>query len=149
MRRLSGLICAILLGLAAPAWATTYTALLQDSSGASIENYALTSGSAVQSAKIRTQDNDGFMALLVVEDKAGGAGDVDIYMEYSVDGTNWYRPYVSDMAGAIALEGNVVTALQNVSRYIILTPRPAPYSRVILDPDADSEVTIHVIYVRQ
>lgn len=149
MRKVLGLILAVLLMIPSAAFATTSVTLLKDSSGTSIENYSMTNGVNVASAAIRTQDNAGFMNLFVVEDKAGGTGNVDIYMEYSLDGQNWYRPYISNMAGTITVEGNVVTALQNLTRFIVLTPRLAPFTRVIFDPGANSEVTAYLIYLRE
>lgn len=146
MKKFLGLVLLILC-LVSPAFASTSVQLLQDTSGTDIEDYSLTSGSAVQSAKIRVQDNAGFMTLLVTEDKAGGTGDVDIYVEYSINSSDWHRAYTSNMAGTITIEGNIVTALQNVSRYMIFTPRLAPYVRVVFDPDADSEVTAHLLYL--
>lgn len=138
-----------LLGLASSSHAANVNAAaitLRDSSNDLISSYALTSGAAVQSKTIRVKDNIGFITLLVTEDIAGGAGDVDIYAEYSTDGTNWYRPYTSDMAGTITIEGNIVTALQNVTRWIVFTARLAPYMRIVFDPDANSEVTAVIVY---
>lgn len=148
MKKILSFLLALMLLFPAGVFASTSVQLLEDSSGTDISSYALTSGSAVQSKRVRTVDNAGFMVLLVTEAISGGTGDVDIYMEYSIDGTNWYRPYVSDMAGTISVEGNVVTALQNVTRYIVLTPRLAPYARVVFDPDANSEITAYMIYQR-
>lgn len=119
---------------------------LKTSTNSAIEDLALTSGVAVYSETIRVDRGSGYMALLVTEDKAGGAGDVDISTEYSVDGSNWYPAYTTDMAGTITIEGNIVTTLQNVTRYIVFTPRPAKYMRIKFDPDADSEITAILIY---
>lgn len=109
-------------------------------------NEAMSTGVAETSAAVSVYKNIGFMVLFVTEDIAGGAGDVDIYAEYSLDGTNWYRPYTSDMAGAIVLEGNIVEALQNVTRYIVFTPRLGQLIRIVVDPDANSQVTARLLW---
>jgi hypothetical protein len=120
---------------------------LEDSSGTEISSYALTSGVAVTSAGVFVRHNVGFAVLVVTEDKAGGAGDVDIYAQYSMDGTNYYRPYTSDMSGTITQEGNIVTAIQNVTRYIIFTPRLGNWIKITFDPDADSQVTANLYFL--
>jgi hypothetical protein len=107
---------------------------------------SMTSGSAVNSDAIKVRGNVGFAALLVTEEKDGGAGDIDIYAEYSEDGSNFYRPYTTDMAGTITIEGNIVTALGNATRYIVFTPRLAQWMRIVIDPDANSQVTATLIY---
>jgi hypothetical protein len=119
---------------------------LTDSDGSPITDLALTSGTAVLSDKIPVDKNLGFATLLITEDKAGGAGDVDISAEYSMDGTNWYTAYTSDMAGAISAEGNIVTALQNVTRWIVHTVRLAKFMRYKFDPDADSQITAKMVF---
>ncbi len=124
------------------------TKTLNDSAGTALSSYSLTSGVAVYSEVINVVDNVGFASLLITEDKAGGAGDVDISVEYSVDGTNWYSAYTSDMSGTIAAEGNVVTALQNVTRWIVHTARLSVVMRYKFDPDADSQITAVAIYQR-
>ena len=119
---------------------------LNNASGATITDLALTSGAVVYSETVNIQKNVGFLCLQVVEDKAGGSGDVDIYAEYSDDGTTWQRAYVSDLAGSITLDGNIVTALQNVTRRIIHTARLAKFLRYAFDPDADSQITADVTF---
>ena len=109
-------------------------------------DYSLTSGIAVWSDGINVSRNGGFANLLVKEDKAGGAGDVDISAEYSLDNTNWYTAYVSNMSGTITAEGNIVTNLQNVTRFIVFTPRLTNFIRFKFDPDADSQVTADFTY---
>lgn len=136
------------LGLMTTAHARTSSTVvtLKDASNVAFSSYSLTSGAAVETRAIRVKENQGFAALLVTEDIAGGAGDVDIYVEYSTDGTNWYRPYESDMAGTATIEGNVITAIQNVTRWIVFTPRMSPFMRIVFDPDANSEITAYLIY---
>ena len=119
---------------------------LNNAAGAAITQLALTSGVAVNSEAINVDKNVGFLVLTMVEDKSGGAGDVDIYVEYSDDGSTFYRTYTTDLAGTITVEGNLVTALQNVTRRIIHTARLAKYVRYVFDPDADSRITADITY---
>ena len=115
------------------------------SANVAITNLDVTNGVAVNTAAIQVDKNGGFFTLLATENKAGGAGDVDIYPEYSIDGTNWYRAYTTS-GGTLTQESNVVTALQNVSRWVVFTARLAKYIRFVIDPDADSTVTLDFIY---
>jgi hypothetical protein len=119
---------------------------LLNSAGATITDLLLTSGVAVNSEAIKVDKNVGFLVLLIKENKAGGAGDVDIYAEYSDDATTWYRTYTTDLAGTITQEGNIVTTLQNVTRRIVVTARLAKYVRFVFDPDADSQITADVTF---
>lgn len=119
---------------------------LNNSAGAPITNLALTSGVAVNSEAIKVDKNVGFMVLTVTENHGGATGDVDIYAQYSDDGTTWYNAYTSDMAGTITVEGNIVTTLQNVTRRIIHTARLARFVRYVFDPDADSIITADVTF---
>lgn len=120
--------------------------LLEDAAGTSISDYALTAATAVYSESIKIYDNVGFSTLLITEDIAGGAGDVDISVQYSVDGSNWYTAYTTDMAGIIIAEGNLVTALQNVTRWIPHSVRLSVWMRYMFDPDANSQITAYNIY---
>lgn len=125
---------------------------LNDASGTALTDYALTNGVAVYSEPILVNGNIGFASILVTEDKAGGAGDVDISAEYSVDGVNFYPAYQSDMDGTITLEGVtsggglIVEALQNVTRWIAYTSRLSVWMRYKFDPDADSQITVKHIF---
>jgi len=121
----------------------------KDTSGTVLSAYDLTSGAAVYTEPIKVYDNVGYMTMLVTENKAGGAGDVDISAEYSLDGTNFYTAYTTNLSGTITSEGNIVTALQNATRWIVLTPRLAKFVRFKLDPDADSQITLSIIYQEQ
>ncbi len=126
----------------------TSGAILNDSTGTSLSDFALTSGSAVYTEPIDLINNVGFATLLITEDKAGGAGDVDVSLEYSEDGKNFYTAYTTNGSGTITAEGNIVTALQDVTRWIILPVRMAKYLRIKLDPDANSQVTVRFIYLK-
>ena len=149
MKKLIGLILCFLL-MASPSFAKADARArsLKDAADTAISSYALSSGVAVYSETLKVDDNMGFITLLVIENKAGGAGDVDISAEYSIDGTNWYTAYTSDMGGTLSAEGNIVTALQNTSRWMVHTARLAPYLRYKFDPDADSQITASMIYQR-
>ena len=117
--------------------------LLTNSLGTPISTEYMSINIAIYSEAINVSGNVGFCTLLVIEDKSGGTGDIDISTEYSFNGTTFYPAYVSDMAGSLSAEGNIVTALQNTSRYISFTPRFGKYMRYKFDPDADSQVTAY------
>lgn len=110
-----------------------------------ITNLNMALGVKTYSEAIDVEKNVGFFALLVTENKAGGTGDVDIYLEYSLDGTNWYRPNTT-AAAALTQEANVVDALVNTTKWIIMTARLAKYVRVVFDPDADSTLTADFVF---
>ena len=116
--------------------------------GAVIDDLALTSGVAVYSEAIPTDRNVGCSTLLITEDKSGGAGDVDIYPEYSMDGTNWHRANTTS-AGSLTQDANIVTTLQNATKWIVLTLRMAKYVRFVFDPDADSQITAKLLFQEQ
>lgn len=118
---------------------------LLNAAGASISALAMANGVAVNSEPIKVERNVGFFVLLVKEDKLGGAGDVDIYAEYSMDGVNWHRPNTTS-GGVLTQEANIVTTLQNTTKWIVFTARLANYVRFVFDPDADSQVTADFIY---
>jgi len=141
-------ICCLLISAQAFAKVDARTRSLKDAAGTAISSYALTSGAAVYSETLSIKDNVGFTTLVITEDIAGGGGDVDISAEYSIDGTTWYTAYTSDMVGALTAKENLVTALQNVSRWIVHTARVAPYLRYKFDPDANSQITASMIYQR-
>ncbi len=115
---------------------------LNDSAGTAISAYNLTSLTAVYSETINMNGNVGFSTLLITENKAGGTGDVDISVEYSIDDSNWYTAYTSNMSGTITVEGNIVTTLQNATRWIVFTPRLTKSMRYKFDPDVDSRITV-------
>jgi len=126
---------------------TIKTIALKSEAGVAISNTSILSTVALTTAPVYVGNNLGFATLVVIENIAGGAGDVDIYAEYSDDGTTWARYYNSDMAGAITVEGNIVTALQNVTRRIGFTVRMAGSIRFVFDPDADSRITASLTYL--
>lgn len=141
------LICGLLISLllCVPVYAGMETRSLKDAAGTALSSYALTSGSAVYSEKIRLQSEISAVTILVTENKSGGAGDVDISAQYSVDGTNWYTAYLTDMAGAVNADGLIVEAIGNTTQWIVHVPRMAPFLRYKFDPDADSQITVTVI----
>jgi hypothetical protein len=114
---------------------------LDDSNNNSIVDLALTSGVAVYSERINVERAGGFVSLLITEDIAGGAGDVDISVEYSMDGTNFYTANVSDLAGTVTTDGVIATGVGNTTALYTFPLRPFPWMRYKFDPDADSEVT--------
>ena len=134
------LVLGLCLGLAGPANAGIVVKALNDADGTALSAYALTSGSAVYSEAIRVSDSVIYASLLAIESKAGGLGDVDISIEYSVDKVNWYSAYTTT-AGAVTVDANIYTELQSFSCWVQYTPRLGPYMRYKFDPDADSAIT--------
>lgn len=133
--------------VSAVAYAGIRVQALDDADGVALSSYSLSSGTVVYSEPITVSHNVLYASLLVAEDKSGGAGDVDISAQYSTDKTAWHSAYTSNMSGTITIEGNIVTALQNATRWIVYTPRLAPYMRFKIDPDADSQITVtHILY---
>lgn len=126
---------------------------LSDAAGTDMTSYALTSGSAVYSETIDVKKNVGFSTILIKEDKAGGAGDVDVSVEYCLfscsESENWHTAYTTNMKGTITAEGNIVTALQNVARYIPHVVRLASFMRYKFDPDANSQISVYHIYQKE
>ncbi len=108
---------------------------------------SMSSGTAEQSAGVKVRNNVGFAVLIVTEDIGGGAGDVDIYAEYSTNQTTWLRPYTSNMAGTITIEGDIATAFGNQTRYIIFTVRLGTWIRIVFDPDANSTIDATLIFL--
>lgn len=106
-----------------------------------ISQLACANGVKTYSEAIKVDRNVGFLSILAKEDAVSTAGDVDIYMEYSWDGTNWYRANTT-AAGALTQEADVVTTLANATKWIVVTARLAKWARVVIDPDADSRVTL-------
>ena len=140
---LSIVICLAYIGIANAERVVTHALKV---SNTPISTLSLTSGTGVTTDSVYWRGNTGFASLLITENIAGGAGDVDIFTEYSFDGTNWYRPYISNMGGTITVEGNIATALGNATRYIVFTPRLSNYVRFTFDPDANSQITASIIY---
>lgn len=122
--------------------------VLKTDGGDEISALAFSSGVADYTETIDLVDNIGYATLLVQENKSGGAGDVDLSVEYSLDGTNFYTASDTDMAGTLTAEGNIVTALQNDTVWIVFPVRMAVCMRIKIDPDADSQLTMRLIYLR-
>lgn len=107
--------------------------------GVPITALDLTSGVPIQTDRIDVSRNVGFGGLILSVD---ASGDVDVYAEYSDDGSVWARPLISDMAGVATQEGNIVTGAQNYTSVpIVFTARPFKFMRLVFDPDADSTIT--------
>jgi hypothetical protein len=115
--------------------------LLRDSTGTVIQDMSLTAGAAVYSETITLTKHGGYTSLFVIEDQAGGGGDVDIYIEYSADGDSWAKAFETNMAGTLEEEGNLATAFGNDTAPISWPVRLFPYMRYVFDPDANSEIT--------
>lgn len=121
---------------------------LNTSTGVAMTALNVSNGVAVYSEPINVERNVGYFSILIKEDKAGGAGDIDVYMQYSFDGSNWYR-FNTTSNGVTTEEANIRTMLQNSTELIAITARLARYARVVVDPDADSSVTIDFAFQEQ
>ncbi len=118
---------------------------LNTAAGVAITALAMPSLTAVYSEAVPVDNNVGFMSLLIEEAHAGGTGDIDISAQYSLDGTNFYTAYTTS-AAALSADANIVDALSNATRLIVFTPRLAKYMRLKMDPDADSVLTVDLMY---
>ena len=122
---------------------------IKSSSGLRMGGHYLASGEALYSAAIPVPNNVGFASLLIVEDFGDTAGDVDISVQYSIDGVNFYTAYTTDMAGTVTAEGNIVTGIGNESRWIVIPVRMAKFLRFLFDADSISQITAKLIYQQQ
>jgi len=143
-------------GVAFARWDQGHINLKEYTTQSALLDYSLTSGAAKYSSTIDTQHNAGSAAILITEDKAGGAGDVDVSVEYSVDGSNWYTPYMPQLYASATLdtstgtihEGGVLAeAIGNNTYWIKYNPEASRFLRYKFDPDADSEISATHIFV--
>jgi len=111
------------------------TQFLKDTSGTEIKNYSLTNGTAVNTAGIDMRNNAGFDSMVFLSH--GGSDDVDLSWEVSYDNQNWYSPVDVDNTSLVT----TITAL-SADRWIELNTALAPWLRFVLDPDADSTVSL-------
>ena len=149
-KRILGLLLALLIVFPSISHAgvlETVSKRLRDSSDVVMTDYAIANAATVYTEAVPVQDNGGYMALLAVEDKAGGAGSVSITPEYSNDNTNFYSVY-STSAGVLTVDPAIVSALANQTRYIQFTPRLSKWVRFKIVAAADSEVTLDIIWAR-
>lgn len=149
MKRILSMVLALLIFMSAPAYAGVLEAVskrLRDSNGTLMTDLAIANAATVYSEAIPVADNMGYMAMLAIEDKSGGAGNVAISAEYSNDGTNFYDAYTTS-GGSLTVDSAIAT-LTNDTRYIQFTTRLAKYVRLKIVAAADSEVTIDLIWAR-
>jgi len=95
---------------------------------------ALINGTPVYSKAINNHFNDGYAYLNVV---LADTPDVDISYEVSPDGNRWYPPY--DLDGNNV--GTIITALTS-SRWLVFEPVISKFIRFLIDPDANSTVSV-------
>jgi len=149
MKKVLLIVLAALIFLATPVQAGILEAVskrLKDSTGNSITDLAIANAATVYSESIPVADNMGYMAMLAIEDKSGGAGNVAISAEYSNNGTDFFEVYTTS-SGAITVDSGIAT-LTNDTRYIQFTTRLAKFVRLKIVAAADSEVTIDLIWAR-
>jgi len=140
MKRL-GITVLLIFGLVTSAFAgkTVNVRRLTDWEGTTMTDYALINGNEITTESVKFNGAVGFASLLVT-----GTGDVDIDMELSADGTNFYDPYTTDGTTC----DSVTSVMDSVTtdRWLVLTARLAPYIRFKIDPDAASTMTFTIIY---
>lgn len=150
MKRILSWVVALFLLLPVTAKAGVLEAVshrMRDSSNTLMTSYAITSGATIYTEALPIPDNGGYLSLLAVEDKAGGAGSVSISAEYSVDGTTFYTVYTSS-GGTLTADSAIVTTLANSSRYIQATARLGKFIRLKVVASADSQVTLDILWAR-
>lgn len=155
MKRFSILLIAMVmvLSLSNPCFAVKKAQwkTLVDSSGTiDFDDYAISQDASIYSESIPFSFNVGSEAvLLLTEDKAGGAGDVDVSVEYCIDGctvnANWHNAWTASMDGTITQQGNLITTASNSVSFISYPVKTAPYMRYKFEPDADSQVSAKTI----
>jgi hypothetical protein len=112
-------------------------------------SHSMASGTGIYTAPIVVDKNVGFTTLYVDGRCNSCTTDVDISAQYSMDGVNFYTAYTTNMDGTITAEGNIVTALGNVERWIVVPVRMAKFMRFLFDPDAASTIRAELIYQQQ
>lgn len=148
-KRILGFLLALLIVFPAVSHAGVIEAVskrLRDSNNVALTDFAIANGATTYSESIPVADNMGYMAILAIEDKSGGAGNVVITPEYSNDGTNFYDAYTT-AAGTLTIDPAIAT-LTNDTRYIQFTTRLAKFVRLKIVAGAASEVTIDIIWAR-
>ena len=119
--------------------------VLTDELGTLIKDYLLFAGVVVKTQPYKVNRNVGFFTLIVKEDNPDENGDVDIYVEYSIDGKDWYRASTTS-GGTLTQEANIVTGLKNATKWIVFTARLTNNVRFVFAPDTDSMVTAEFVY---
>lgn len=106
--------------------------------------HAMTSGNAEYSKPLRVHISTGYAALLVL--LAQGTADVDIDMEVSLNGKDFYTPrdFNGTDLGLVIADG---TCVFGTDWWIVLAPQVAEYIRFKFDPDGNSTVT--AVYIQQ
>ncbi len=117
-----------------------------DASGNLLSNYNISAGNTVYSEPINVTNNVGYCTVIITENNSSGLGSIDLSVEYSVDGTNWYTAYTSS-GGVLTADDKIVSALQNSTRWIVYTPRLSRLMRYKIYANADSTVTL--IHIQQ
>lgn len=116
-----------------------------DASPVAITNLAIASGVTVYSGAIDVQRNVGFLTLLLKENKAGNAGSVNVWYEYSFDGTNFYIPNTTN-AAVLTSDGDIVDTFGNNTQWIVQAARLGVYMRVGFLANTDSQVTADLMF---
>lgn len=117
---------------------------LNTSRNIAISALAMTNaGGIVYSETIEVNKNVGFTSILLNESHGGASGNINVYIQYSFDGVNFYEAY-STAAAALTVDPHIVDGLSNAIRFVELTPRMAPFCRFSFSPVADSVMTVDI-----
>src|SRR3990167_7056403 len=123
MLRTSFIILVILLlgqGISSATNFINKTKLISDVDNTLIDDYVINSDVTVTTESVEQRNNNGFANLLIT-----GIGDLDVSIETSIDGTNWYTPYTTD-GTTLTAAGTIVDSWLT-DKWIILTSRMADY----------------------
>ena len=142
------LLLSVFFATSAFATGTVKVISLKTSANVAITDLALTSGVAVVTKTIYIGDSRGELTLLLLEDAAGGTGDIDVLLEYSNDGSVWFTEEVRTDEIGTTVPRVVKIGLQNETVAYTLTHAPTKFIRINFDPDANSELTAVLIFNR-
>ena len=110
-------------------------------SGTAISAYALTQNTMVTTDSVPVDSASGFNSLLLVLSSAK----VNVEIQVSKDGTNFYTPYVSNMSGTLASSAIIATNLSN-SRWIKFTAQLANFVRFRIMSHGTGTITAHYLH---
>jgi len=111
-----------------------YYDYLTDGGGANVwSSKSWTSGAAVVSDPVNVSQistGDGIANAFIITRDSASSPDNDFTIEYSVDGTHWYDPYLGSTS-KVLIEDAIATDL-----YTVFIIYPTNWIRITCDPDA-------------
>lgn len=114
--------------------------ILKDSAGTAMTAYTFSTAKTTE--RVPVANNTGYMTLLI--DVTSGTID-KITHEYSIDGTNWYFPYITDGTTATSSD-TVTTADFTEDRWIRISPFLGNYVRFTITPSGSTVISASLIY---